>query len=489
MTEYKGLGITNVSRYEWTEWDDNDYVKCQDTKVFFTKNKRKLGVLLVGLSGNNGSTFHACCIANKLNMKWETRVGSHASNFLGSLTQSVCIPVGFENNGRSTKFTNVNDVIELVRPDELVIGGWDISGYDLPSAMRRSGVLDTRLQRQVTDYVKESKLSTKPFPSVYYPRFIASNQGERVDNILEGEHACDEHLETIRADIAQFREMHHLDHVVVMWTATTERMMEVNESVHGSAESLLNSISNGHSEISPSLMFAVASVLENCTFLNGSPQNTLVPGLIDMATKMGVHVSGNDFKTGQTKLKSCLVDFFMASGFRLSSVVSYNHLGNNDGKNLSSEQQFMSKKSSKTGVIDNVLLQNPKLYHPKSLPDHEVVIRYVPSARDDKKAIDEYIANICMDAQFSLNIQTTCPDSLLAVPIMLDLVLLSDWLDRLHISGKALPTVLTPLALFFKAPQEKDGHTPSNSFHHQLRALYQLMVRSVGLPPVNSLWP
>jgi myo-inositol-1-phosphate synthase len=488
MSDHKSNGELSVSTYNWSEWRDGRFHHCRDTKTFQTMPTRKLGVLLVGIGGNNGSTFHAACIANSVHMKWHTRTGEYCSNFLGSMTQTVTIPVGYENGGYETKYAKLNDVIDLVNPHELVVGGWDISGHDLSAAMRRSGVLDTSLQDQITEYVTEKKLNTVPLPSVYYPSFIASNQASRADNTLEGETACDAHLDILRENIASFRTTHDLGHVVVMWTATTERMMDISDNVHGSAVSILDAIKQGHTEISPSLMFGVASVLEGCTFLNGSPQNTLVPGLIDMAQKSGTHVSGSDFKTGQTKLKSCLADFFMASGFHLTSVVSYNHLGNNDGKNLSSEKQFMAKRASKTGILENILMQNPDLYS-GSLPDHEVVIRYVPNARDDKKALDEYVADICMGGSFVMNMQTTCPDSLLATPIMLDLVLLADWLDRLKVSGKPLPTNLTPLSFFFKAPQENDDHTQTNSFHMQLSSIYELALRSVGLPPVNSVWP
>lgn len=77
-------------------------------------------------------------------------------------------------------------------------------------------------------------------------------------------------------------------------------------------------------EVSPSTLFAVASILEGCAFLNGSPQNTLVPGALELASQRHVFVGGDDFKSGQTKVKSVLVDFLIGSGlkvhFRLHSV-------------------------------------------------------------------------------------------------------------------------------------------------------------------------
>lgn len=113
--------------------------------------------------------------------------------------------------------------------------------------------------------------------------------------------------------------------------------------LNDSARALLESIRRSESEISPSTLFAVASILEGVAYINGSPQNTFVPGVIELAEQRRVFIGGDDFKSGQTKIKSVLVDFLVSSGIKPTSIVSYNHLGNNDGKNLSAPQQFRSK--------------------------------------------------------------------------------------------------------------------------------------------------
>jgi len=129
----------------------------------------------------------------------------------------------------------------------------------------------------------------------------------------------------------------------VLWTANTERFCEVRPGLNDSARALLESIRRSESEISPSTLFAVASILEGSAYINGSPQNTFVPGVIELAEQRRVFIGGDDFKSGQTKIKSVLVDFLVSSGIKPTSIVSYNHLGNNDGKNLSAPQQFRSK--------------------------------------------------------------------------------------------------------------------------------------------------
>lgn len=107
--------------------------------------------------------------------------------------------------------------------------------------------------------------------------------------------------------------------------------------VNDTAENLLKAIEEGHSEIAPSTIFAVASILEKAPFINGSPQNTFVPGAIELAEKHHAFIGGDDFKSGQTKMKSALVDFLINAGIKVTSIASYNHLGNNDGKNLSEQ--------------------------------------------------------------------------------------------------------------------------------------------------------
>ena len=150
--------------------------------------------------------------------------------------------------------------------------------------------------------------------SIYYPDFIASNQEDRANNVYEGDHASEEHLNALRKDISTFKTKNELDKVIIIWTANTERYSDVINGVHDTKDNFLKAIKDGHTEIAPSQMFAAASILEGCSFINGSPQNTFCPALIQMAREQGVFIGGDDFKSGQTKIKSVLVDFLVASG-------------------------------------------------------------------------------------------------------------------------------------------------------------------------------
>lgn len=193
----------------------------------------------------------------------------------------------------------------------------------------------------------------------------------------------------------------------------------------------MRSVDAGHEEISPSTIFAIASILENVPFINGSPQNTFVPGVIELAEQHGSFIGGDDFKSGQTKMKSALVDFMINAGIRLTSIASYNHLGNNDGMNLSSQRQFRSKEISKSNVVDDMVEANNILYKPGEHPDHTVVIKYMPAVGDNKRALDEYYAEIFMGGHQTISLFNVCEDSLLASPLIIDLVLVAEMMTRI----------------------------------------------------------
>ena len=277
--------------------------------------------MLVGWGGNNGSTLTASLIANRDGLKWRTKTGTQYANYFGSMLLASTTRIGIDENGEDI-FVPVKDLMPFVDPNDFVVGGWDISGLDLARSMERAQVLEPDLQRQV--YEQMSKM--KPLPSIYYKDYIAANQEARADNLIKGDQKW-EHLEHIRQDIRNFKRVNELDKVIVMWTANTERYSEIIPGINDTSDNLLEAINNNHSEIAPSTIFAIASILEKCPFINGSPQNTFVPGVLDLAEKCEVYIGGDDFKSGQTKMKSVLVDFLVSAGIKPIAITSYNHLG------------------------------------------------------------------------------------------------------------------------------------------------------------------
>ena len=211
---------------------------------------------------------------------------------------------------------------------------------------------------------------------------------------------------------SNFKREHNLDRIVVQWTANTERYADLVEGVNDTADNLLRAIEGGHAEVAPSTVFAVACILEAAPFINGSPQNTFVPGVVDLAERHDAFIGGDDFKSGQTKMKSALVEFLVNAGIKVTSIASYNHLGNNDGKNLSSHKQFRSKEISKSNVVDDMVEANHVLYRPDEHPDHTVVIKYMPAVGDNKRALDEYYAEIFMGGHQTISCVVSPPPGL-----------------------------------------------------------------------------
>lgn len=230
-------------------------------------------------------------------------------------------------------------------------------------------------------------------------------------------------------------------------------------------DSLKRKIENNE-PLPASVLYCVACIEEQVLYLNGSPQNTFHPGIIEYAKEKGGLLAGNDFKSGQTRFKTVMSDFLIGAGLRLASVVSYNHLGNNDGKNLSEDKCFQSKKISKGGVLDDAVKSNPILYPDTNKNiDHEVVIKYVPFVGDSKRALDEYTSQIFLGGINTISSYNICEDSLLAVPLMIDMIVLGELFTRMKIDGNTLGPVLSYLSFFFKAPITNHPEYIVNSFN------------------------
>eukprot|EP00161_Ancyromonas_sigmoides_P010082 TRINITY_DN2510_c1_g1_i1.p1 TRINITY_DN2510_c1_g1~~TRINITY_DN2510_c1_g1_i1.p1 ORF type:complete len:546 (+),score=318.14 TRINITY_DN2510_c1_g1_i1:87-1640(+) len=446
----------------------------------------KTGMMIVGWGGNNGTTLTGSMIANKEKISWRVKEGVREPNYFGSVTQASTLRVGIDAKGKDV-YVPFCDMLPMVRPDDLVIGGWDISATNMADAMERACVLDYDLQRQLVPHMR----GLRPMPSVYYPDFIAANQEARADNVLPGTKA--EHLARIRADIVAFKKDNGLDKVVVLWSANTERFADIVPGVNDTAANILKAVEAGHAEIAPSTIFALACILEGVTYINGSPQNTFVPGVIELAVERDVLIAGDDFKSGQTKMKSVLVDFLVSAGIKPEAIVSYNHLGNNDGKNLSAPSQFRSKEISKSNVVDDMVASNEILYGDSNPPDHCVVIKYVPSVGDSKRALDEYTSQIFMGGKNTIVLHNTCEDSLLAAPLMLDLVLLAEMMERISFKTEEAAEyerfhpVLSVLSYLLKAPLVPEGTPVVNALFKQRACIENIFRACIGLPAENHM--
>jgi myo-inositol-1-phosphate synthase len=196
----------------------------------------KVGLMLVGWGGNNGTTVTAGILANKLKLNWNTKEGLQTPNYFGSLTQASVASIGIDVQGAPV-YVPMNQLLPMVHPNDLVLGGWDISSLNLGDALHRSKVLDYDLMRQLHPLMKD----LKPLPSIYSENFIALNQKERANNVIESNEKQVQ-LDKIRSDIREFKAANGVDKVIVLWTATTERFADIVAGMNDTADNLLTSI-------------------------------------------------------------------------------------------------------------------------------------------------------------------------------------------------------------------------------------------------------
>lgn len=174
----------------------------------------------------------------------------------------------------------------MVDPDNLIIDGWDISSMDLAGALKRSEVFPPELVEMLAPHMEKRK----PRAAIFNQDYVAENQKSRADNALNGSKM--EQVKAIMDDIEEFRNQWKLDEVIVLWTATTERFTSIVQGINDTAENLSKAIKSNYKDISPSTLYAYAAISKGCTYINGSPQNTFVPGLIELAQEKKVFIAG-----------------------------------------------------------------------------------------------------------------------------------------------------------------------------------------------------
>lgn len=455
---------------------------------------RKLGLMQVGWGGNNGTTVTAAIVANQQNIAWETRAQQHLPNYNGSLTQASTMRVGFDAQGRDI-FVPMKSVVPMVEPNDIVLGGWDISGCNLADAMDKAKVLEPDLRSKLRPFMEDMV----PLRAAFDQQFIAKNQQPRATNILSTSDKG-EQLEQLRKDIRNFKSANELEFVVIIWTGNSERYASEMTGVNDTASNLMTAIKESHQEVSPSTLYCVASILEGCPYVNGSPQNTFVPGVVELARERSVLICGDDFKSGQTKMKSVLVDYLIGCGFKIKTMVTYNHLGNNDMYQLTDEVMWKPKSASKSRVIEDIVDSNGVLYKGnEDSIDHIVVVKYVPFLGDSKRDVSEYTSEAFMDGHYTTIMHNECLDSALCAPLILDLAILVELFSRVQYvveEGDAglrkdkysgMETALSVLGFYMKIPRVPPGEPIVNALGRQKACIENLLRALVGLPPESNL--
>lgn len=409
-------------------------------RVHTTLQPTSLGLLIVGVAGNNGTTLAGSILAHKHNLSWSSRRGKHTPDFLGSVLMGGSLEVGEDQHGKGVH-APIADVVPLVSPSSILLGGWDVRTLSMKEGAEQAGVFEPTLLRELEPHWDEVGLRSG---------ILFEEGGATARTLVEGAApGCTppsrrEAYQRIRSDIREFRQTTGVEQVIVLWSASTEGP----NKEFGTEAGLHQAVRENDPAVSPSQVYALASLHEGCSFINGGAQRTVGPAITEAAAKRCLFAVGNDWKSGQTKMRSSLLPYFTGAGMRVTSVVSYNHLGNHDGVVVGdmAAAPFESKRRSKAGVLSQAVESNPQLYagtrHSTEGIDNKVVIQHVADVRDTKKAMDEWNMDIFMGGRQSLVTHCTCEDSLLAVPLALDQILFVELLSRVHVWESA-PHVAT----------------------------------------------
>jgi myo-inositol-1-phosphate synthase len=397
----------------------------------------RLGVLTVGL-GAVASTFIAGVEL--------IRHGLAAP--VGSLTQMGTIRLGKRTEHRMPL---IRDFVPLAGLDQLVFGAWDPISDTAYDAALKCGVLDRSVHIEpIAAALKE----IEPMPAVFDQRYVRRLDGANVKSAATKRDVA----EAIRHDIRRFKAERSCDRLVVIWCASTETYIEPGPA-HRSLEAFEAAMDANDESIAPSMLYAYAALSEGVPFLNGAPNLTTdIPALVEFAEAAGVPIGGKDFKTGQTLLKTVLAPMLKARMLGLAGWYSTNILGNRDGEVLDDPDSFRTKEKSKLGVLEHIL--QPDLY-PELYGDyhHQVSINYYPPRGDQKEGWDNIDIVGWLGYPMQIKVNFLCRDSILAAPLVLDLVLFMDLAQRAGLRG-----VQEWLSFYFKDPQ----HAPSVYPEHDL---------------------
>ena len=419
----------------------------------------RLGVLVVGLGAVSSTLIAGVELARKgLGMP------------IGSLTQMGTIRLGKRTDNRVPL---IRDFVPLSTLDDIVFGAWDPFPDDAYVAASRAGVLETRHLESVSEALRSVQPMSAAFDSYYVKRLDPPNVKDKSNKRLM--------LEGIRQDIHDFAEKNMTERLVMLWAASTEIFIEPGAQ-HETIEAFEAAIDADDIAIAPSMLYAYAAILEGIPFCNGAPNLTCdIPCLTRLATEKRVPISGKDFKTGQTLLKTVLGPMFKARMLGIAGWYSTNILGNRDGEVLDDPESFKTKEESKLGVLEHILEPErfPALYGDMY---HKVRINYYPPRGDNKEGWDNIDIFGWLGYPMQLKIDFLCRDSILAAPLALDLVLFSDLAKRAGLGG-----IQEWLSFYYKSPQVAEGLYPEHDLFIQQTKLKNTLRWMMGEDQITHL--
>ena len=373
---------------------------------------------------------------------------------IGSLTQMATIRLGKRTDKRSPL---IRDFAPLAPLDSMEFAGWDIVPDNCYDAALKAGVLSA----DHLESVREFLTNIVPYPGAFDNKYVRRLNGAHVKKARTKA----ELVEQIREDIRDFVARAGVNRSVMVWCASTEVFTEPAQ-VHQSLDAFERGLKENHPAIAPSMLYAYAALLEDIPFANGAPNLTAdIPALTDLARERGIPIAGKDFKTGQTLMKTIVAPGLKARMLGLDGWFSTNILGNRDGAVLDDPESFRTKEESKLSVLEYILQPDlyPELY---SKFYHKVRINYYPPRGDDKEGWDSIDIFGWLGYKMQIKIDFLCKDSILAAPIVLDIVLLLDLAKRAGLKG-----IQEWLSFYFKSPMHGKGLYPEHDLFIQLMKL------------------
>ncbi len=405
--------------------------------------KGKLGILTPGL-GAVSTTFMAGVEAIKKGL----------GDPVGSLTQLGTVRLGKRTDNRTPK---IKDFVPLAGLNQLVFGGWDIFEDTAYEAAVNARVLEPEMLRKV----KKSLQKIKPMKAVFDKNYVKRIDGPNVKT----KGSLRDKAEALMADIKSFEKANDIDRTVMIWCGSTE-VFHKPVKVHQTLASFEQGLAKNDPDIAPSQVYAYAALMSGVPFANGAPNLTHdIPALLTLAKDRSLPVCGKDFKTGQTYMKTLIAPGLKARMLGCNGWFSTNILGNRDGEVLEDPGSFKSKEETKLSVLDQIL--QPGLY-PELYKDlfHSVKINYYPPRGDQKEGWDNIDIYGWLGYPMQIKIDFLCRDSILAAPLVLDLVLFLDLAQRAGMKG-----VQEWLSFYFKAPMTAPGLYAEHDVFIQLMKL------------------
>ena len=409
-------------------------------KIEVKEAKGKLGILVVGVGGAVATTMITGTLAARKGL----------AKPIGSISQLATMRL---ENGEEKA---IKDIVPLTDLNDIVFGGWDI----FPDNAYEAALYAEVLKEKDLNGVKDELEAIKPMPAAFDHNWAKRLNGTHIKQAATRW----DMVEQLRQDIREFKAANNCERIAVLWAASTEIYIPLSEE-HMSLAALEKAMKENNTEaVSPSMCYAYAALAEGAPFIMGAPNTTVdIPAMWEMAEQTKMPIAGKDFKTGQTLVKSGFAPIIGTRCLGLSGWFSTNILGNRDGLVLDEPANFHTKEVSKLSTLESILVpeDQPDLY---SDYYHKVRINYYPPRNDNKEGWDNIDIFGWMGYPMQIKINFLCRDSILAAPLCLDLVLLSDLAARAGRYGTQ-----RFLSFFLKSPMHDytEGEVPVNHLFQQ----------------------